>query len=135
MQELYKETILDHYQNPRSKGPLACATHHADGKNPLCGDEVTLQLTIQDGVVEHVGWDGHGCSICMASASMLAEQLPGKKLADVEQIAAAFTDLLHGTPRSVELGDLEALEGVKQFPVRIKCALLPWTTLREALKG
>ena len=136
LNELYREVILDHYQSPRGKGNLPAPTHCGEGKNPLCGDEITLQLMIAGDVVSQVMWNGHGCSICMASASMLAEQLTGKPLTDVHQIAQSFIDLMHGAtpPATIDMGDLPVLEGVKQFPVRIKCALLPWTTLGEALK-
>lgn len=136
LNDLYREVILDHYQQPRGKGTLADATVVVDGKNPLCGDELTLYLGIQDDRIQHVSWQGHGCSICMASSSMLAAQLEGKALTAARELLQAFIGLMHGTPvpAHIEIGDLEVLEGIKQFPVRIKCALLPWTTFQEGMK-
>lgn len=136
MEELYREVILDHYQSPRGKGLLAEASVTAEGKNPLCGDEVTLFLHVDDGRVANVSWDGHGCSICMASASMLAECVRGQALATVRTMLQSVVRMMSGTPLpdAPEFGDLAVLSGVCKFPVRIKCALLPWTTLQEGLK-
>lgn len=136
LNDLYREVILDHYQQPRGKGVLEAASVVADGKNPLCGDELTMYLAIDGDTIRRVSWQGHGCSICMASASMLAEQLDGITLANAHTLLRAFVGLMHGTPvpADIEIGDLEVLEGVKKFPVRIKCALLPWTTFQEGMR-
>lgn len=136
LNELYREVILDHYQNPRRQGTLAAPTIIAEGKNPLCGDELTLHLGVEDGKISAVAWSGHGCSISMASASMLAEQLIGKPMSAVMALQQAVLQFLRGepVPPGTDLGDLEVLEGVRKFPVRIKCALLPWTTLQEGCK-
>lgn len=136
LNELYRETILDHYQSPRGRSTLEHPTARAEGKNPLCGDEITLAIACANGVVENVAWDGVGCSISMASASMLAQELKGKSLESAQKIISAFFTMMQSksTPDADLLGDLEVLEGVRKFPVRIKCALLPWTTLQEALK-
>lgn len=136
LNDLYREVILDHYQQPRGRGVLEAASVVAEGKNPLCGDELTMYLAIDGDAIRRVAWQGHGCSICMASASMLAEQLEGITLANAHTLLRAFVGLMHGTPvpADVEIGDLEVLEGVKKFPVRVKCALLPWTTFQEGMK-
>jgi nitrogen fixation protein NifU and related proteins len=138
MDELYREVILDHYKDPRCKGSLEKASVIAEGKNPLCGDELTLYLGIDDkDCVAEVAWDGHGCSICMASASMLAEQIEGGSIEEAQTKIEAVIQMMHGhpIPESLDVGDIPVLEGVKKFPVRIKCALLPWTTLQEGIKN
>jgi nitrogen fixation protein NifU and related proteins len=135
MDELYREVILDHYKSPRGRGTCAEATVTAEGKNPLCGDELTLFLTLDGTGIAAVQWEGIGCSLCMASSSMLAEQLPGKSFADAAALLQSVIGLMHNKQPAVDdLGDLEVLEGVKRFPVRIKCVLLPWTTLQEGLR-
>lgn len=136
LNELYREVILDHYQSPRGKVASESATTVVDGKNPLCGDEVTLYLTCKDGIVKRVTWQGEGCSICMASTSMLCEALENISCEHANAKIQQMIALMHGTdlPDDHELGDIEVLAGVQQFPVRIKCALLPWTTLQEGMK-
>jgi len=139
LDDLYREVIMDHYRSPRYHDPIDAPDVTAEGYNPLCGDEVTLQLTCQDGRVEEVGVQVRGCSISQASGSMMAEQLVGKTLAEVEVFIDTFQRMMHGERvEDVEeiLGeDVEALSGVRKFPVRVKCALLPWTTLGEGLKN
>jgi nitrogen fixation protein NifU and related proteins len=132
---LYREVILDHYRNPRNFGSLAGADASVEGYNPLCGDRVELGVSLRDGTLTSCRFKGEGCSICMASASMMTEELLGRSLDDVHASIAGFRALLKGEecPLAVE-GDLESLVGVRKFPVRIKCALLPWTTLSDALK-
>jgi nitrogen fixation NifU-like protein len=142
LDELYREVILDHYRKPRHRGRLENPTAHAEGTNPLCGDEITIDLVIEDGRVAAAAVTGQGCSISQASASMMAEAITGRTLVEVEEISHRFRtmmDLEAGDagldperPGAI-LGDLEALQGVRRFPVRIKCAALPWTTLAEAL--
>jgi nitrogen fixation NifU-like protein len=144
LDELYREVILDHYRHPRHRGRLDAATAHADGNNPLCGDEISLDVVVEDGRVAEIAVTGQGCSISQASASMMAEMVRGKTLEEIEAVAGRFRTMMDldegdagldpSRPGEV-LGDLEALQGVRRFPVRIKCALLPWTTLAEALEA
>lgn len=132
---LYREVILDHHRHPRNQGKLEGPTSHSEGYNPLCGDRVEIDVLINDGkVMADCRFRGEGCSICMASASMMTEELIGKPVAEVSKIIAGFRALMKGEecPLAVE-GDLESLVGVRNFPVRIKCALLPWTTLNDAI--
>jgi nitrogen fixation NifU-like protein len=131
---LYREVILDHHRAPRNFGALEKPDVKFEGFNPLCGDRIEIFLQVQSGKLAHCQYTGEGCSICMASASMMSEEVQDKPLAEVRLWIDAFRKLMRGEqcPLSVE-GDLESLVGVRQFPVRIKCALLPWTTLNEAL--
>lgn len=134
---LYRDLILDHYKAPHGKKPLAREDVVTEGMNPVCGDEVDLALEIgPDGRVAGVRVDGRGCAISVSSGSILHDLVVGKSLAEAHaQIAAVKATLQGGTvPKDVDLGEFEALEGVKHFPVRVKCALLPWTTLDEALR-
>ncbi len=137
LDDLYREVILDHYRNPRHRGSLPSPTVSKDGYNPLCGDDVTLDLAVTDGVVQDVAFRGGGCSISQSSASMMAEAIRGKAIDDVEALFRGFTSVMQGSaeidPES--LGDLEALTGVRRFPVRVKCATLAWHTLHEALEA
>lgn len=136
--DLYKEIILDHTQHPRGKNPVECPTHSHQGYNPLCGDEVELQLQVVDDRIAAVGFQGSGCSISQASASMLTEQLLGKTLMEADQVARDFRGWMmdRQAPECPEgLGDLEAFSGVRSYPVRIKCALLAWSTLEQALSS
>lgn len=136
LQELYREVILDHFQNPRRHGSLAQADVVAEGKNPLCGDELTLHLKLDGARIADVQWEGRGCSISQASSSMLAEVLTGKTLAEAEAMVDAVKQMMHSgaLPAHLDFGDVEVLAGVRKFPVRIKCALLAWTTLAEGIK-
>lgn len=131
---LYREVILDHHRSPRNFGPLQPNDVFIEGFNPLCGDRIELFLRIKNDLVDACNFTGEGCSICMASSSMMTEEMLGKNIAGSRALIDAFRKLMRGEqcPLSVE-GDLESLVGVRQFPVRIKCALLPWTTLNEAL--
>ncbi len=142
LEELYRQVILDHYRNPRRSGSIEQADAHAEGHNPLCGDEVTIEVMIDDGVIVDAAVRGRGCSISQASASMMADAIVDKSLESVATLTRqvkSMLDIEDGNPGldperpGSVLGDLEALAGVKQFPVRIKCADLPWTTLEEAL--
>ena len=142
LDELYREVILDHYRNPRRKGSLGGEHIHATGQNPSCGDDFALDIAIQEGVVIDAAIQGTGCSISQASGSMMAEAIVGKDLAEIRQLTHNFKLMMGievGTnPIDTErpgtvLGDLEALQGVRRFPVRIKCADLPWSTLEDAL--
>ena len=134
--ELYRDVILDHYRRPRGRAPLTSPDISGEGLNPVCGDEVQVALEFDGDQVKGVSVTGRGCAISTASGSMLAELLPGRSISEVEELADGFRRMMHdeGLPKDVEIGDLDALEGVKQFPVRIKCALLSWVTLTDALK-
>ena len=143
LEELYREVILDHYRNPRRRGTLGGEHIHAEGNNPSCGDEFMLDIVIEDGVVVDAAMQGQGCSISQASGSMMMDAIVGKSIDEIADITAKFKVMMTiedgedpldpDRPGSV-LGDLEALQGVKQFPVRIKCANLAWTTLEDALE-
>ncbi|MBI3928613.1 MAG: SUF system NifU family Fe-S cluster assembly protein [Armatimonadetes bacterium] len=135
--DLYREIILDHYARPRHRGPLKEATHTEEGINPTCGDAIELHLQIRDGKIEGVGFEGHGCSISMASASMLADMICGKDLEYANELTQSFKKwmLEREQKPDVELGELEALEGVRRYPVRIKCALLAWNTFLQVLRA
>lgn len=135
--DLYRETILDHYHNPRNHGVIDHPTAQVEGVNPLCGDELTLYLTVKDGKIEDVKLTAKGCSINTASGSMMSELLLGKSVEEANQIVDLFKRMMLDKKEEVELPDeledLEALRGVKKYPVRIKCALLPWNTMLEGL--
>ncbi len=144
LEELYRQVILDHYRNPRRSGSIEAPDAVAEGYNPLCGDEVTIEVDLDNGVVADVAVRGRGCSISQASASMMAETIVGKTVDDVIKLThqvKSMLDIEEGDPGldpdrpGAVLGDLEALAGVKHFPVRIKCADLAWTTLEEALSS
>ena len=136
--ELYRELILDHYRRPRNTQFIPEAQHNAEGFNPFCGDQVSLQIMVDpNGVIQGIGQQGNGCSISQASASMLTEVLKGKSLEQAKSTNNCFRRLLEGESIGESeldsLGMLEALAGVRKFPVRIKCALLAWTTMEDAL--
>ncbi|MEK7476676.1 MAG: Fe-S cluster assembly sulfur transfer protein SufU [Candidatus Coatesbacteria bacterium] len=135
LDDLYRDVVMDHYRSPRGRQELDRADLSNSGQNPLCGDEVHLDVKLDGGKVAKVRADSHGCAISVASGSMMAELLEGRTETEARQLAEAFRLMMHGQPLppNIDLGDLKALEGVKKFPVRIKCALLPWTTLTDAL--
>jgi nitrogen fixation NifU-like protein len=138
LEDLYREIILDHYRTPRNRGALETPPAVvAQGHNPLCGDEIQVYLLVEDGVVKDVKVGGQGCSISQSSASMMTQAVKGKPVADAHRILDAFRRMMglevDGEPEDVNLGDLEALQGVVKFPVRIKCATLAWTTLAQAM--
>jgi nitrogen fixation protein NifU and related proteins len=135
LRELYQEVIFDHNRRPRNFGPLAEANRSAEGFNPLCGDKLELHLKIVDGVIEDARFEGSGCAISTASASLMTEALKGKSEAEAEALFAGFHALLTGgdAPENVPLGKLEVLSGVREFPTRVKCATLAWHTLEAAL--
>jgi nitrogen fixation NifU-like protein len=133
--DLYREIILDHYRNPRRKRAVEPADVAVEATNPLCGDEVTLTLRVKDGAVEDVGFTGRGCSISQASASMMCEEVAGRSSGEAVALGHRFKDMLMQGGGTDDLGDLEALQGVRQYPVRIKCAVLPWNALLRGLEG
>jgi nitrogen fixation NifU-like protein len=133
---LYQELLLDHYRRPRNRGQLPQYDACIEKKNPLCGDEITLYVDFENDVVSDVKFTGQGCAISQASASMMTNMLKGRSRADVEGLARRFTEMIHGddtAARDTALGDLRALAGVSRLPVRLKCALLAWGALAEAL--
>lgn len=137
LRELYQEIILDHYRKPRNFGPLEGANHQAAGHNPLCGDQCKVSLKVEpDGGIEEIHFEGAGCAISTASASLMTEAVRGRSVAEARKLFQRFHDLLtHKGEPDGELGELEALAGVRDLPVRIKCATLPWHTLKAALEG
>ncbi len=143
LENLYREVIIDHYRNPRNTTPLTDPDGSAEGVNPLCGDEITVQIRFRDDVIEEISVHGTGCSISQASASMMSLAVKGKTREEIKQITRSFKQLLdvdsEETPNDIppdsRLGELEALSGVREYPVRIKCATLAWNTLAEALEA
>jgi len=134
-EDLSREIILDHYQNPRNHGRLTDPTVANRGHNPLCGDEVELSLRISGDQLDEIAFSGRGCSISQASASMMTETVKGRTLSDVRDAVQRFTQSManrSAAPPELD-AELDALQGVKRYPARVKCALLPWTTLRESL--
>ena len=138
LDDLYRDIILDHYRNPRHHKTLEDADIVAMEENPFCGDEAYLQLKVRDGRIMGVGFQGVGCSISQASGSILSEVLQGKTLEEAEQISGLFKRMMQGEEpsqeRVKELGDLGGLVGVRQYPIRIKCALLVWMALEEGIQ-
>lgn len=137
LRDLYQEVILDHYKRPRNFGPLEEADHKAEGHNPLCGDRVTIYLVIEGDVIRNISFQGAGCAISTASASLMTEMLKGKTLAEVETLFGEFHAMLTGDPSQPAdpvQGKLAVFSGVREFPARVKCATLSWHTLQAALK-
>ena len=138
LEDLYQEIVMDHNRRPRNFGELEDPPATADGFNPLCGDQVTLQLFLEDGVVSDVAFNGVGCAISKSSASMMTEELKGKTVEHAEKLFEAFRKMITRAPGesydSELLGDLEILKGVSQYPARIKCATLAWHTLHSAIQ-
>lgn len=139
LRELYQEVILDHNKRPRNTGALDGATNEAEGHNPLCGDRILLHLKVSEGRVEDVRFEGQGCAISTASASLMTEAVKGRTVQEAHDIFGSFHRMVAEEGGLVEWPDdlaaLEALSGVKEFPVRVKCATLAWHTLEAALKG
>lgn len=136
LRDLYQEVIFDHYRKPRNCHVLDNANHKADGHNPLCGDQVTVYLKIENGVIEDLSFSGSGCAISTASASLMTEALKGKKLEEVEHLFHEFHQMVtsDGETPHEDIGKLEVLAGVREFPARVKCATLAWHTLHAALQ-
>ena len=137
LRELYQTVILDHNKRPRNQGAPRDSNRHALGNNPLCGDRLSVHVTLADGVIRDVGFEGQGCAISKASASLMTEAVKGRPVAETEQLFRAFHDLVTSDPRSEpdtsRLGKLAVFGGVREFPVRVKCATLCWHTLRSAI--
>jgi len=137
LDDLYRELILDHYRHPRNKGDLENANRHVEGYNPLCGDEVELDLILDShGVIEDVAFKGRGCSISQASSSMMTDAVKGQTKVEAMALLDAFKKMMMEpeTEPAEDLGDLEAFQGVAKFPVRVKCATLAWNVLQEGLE-
>lgn len=134
--QLYQEVILDHNRKPRNYGRLATRTHHAEGLNPLCGDHLQLDLTIEGDRIAQVGFEGQSCAICKASTSMMSTLVKGRSPADADRLVEGFRALATGQASDAQrqdLGRLRVFEGIKDLPSRVKCAVLPWHTLHAAL--
>jgi nitrogen fixation NifU-like protein len=140
LRELYQEVILDHSKRPRNLRALADANRRAEGHNPLCGDRATVYLRVEDDVVCEASFEGSGCSISTASASMMTDALKGKTLAEARRMFESFHQLVTADPSksqtaAAELGKLGVFAGVHEFPMRVKCASLAWHTMKAALEG
>ena len=138
LEDLYREIILDHYKSPRNRGSLEPPAIRTEGHNPLCGDEIEVYISVDNDIVSDIKISGQGCSISQSSASMMSAAIKGKPIAEVRALIYRFKHLMsiedvEEPDTSAPLGDLEALQGVVKFPVRIKCAVLAWNTLAEAL--
>ncbi len=133
LDDLYREVILDHYTRPRNRGRLDPADLTVEGANPLCGDELVLSVRLEGDRVAAARFEGRGCSISQASASMLTEAITGKSVDEVRGLIGAFKAMMRGADPADALGDLAALQGVRKFPVRIKCATLAWVALEQGL--
>lgn len=135
--ELYQETILDHNKNPRNYRVMHDATHHLEGFNPLCGDRLHLYLRVENGVIKDASFEGQGCAISKSSASLLTASVKGKSIEEAEAMFKRFHDLvtsdIQSAPDTKALGKLAVFAGVREFPARIKCAILPWHTFHAAL--
>jgi nitrogen fixation NifU-like protein len=139
LQDLYQDIIMDHNRRPRNFGPVDQPTHKKEGYNPLCGDQIEIELKILEGIVVDVGFTGVGCAISKSSASMMTEEIKGKKLEVVESMFEQFRRMITVNDQmdldADLLGDLEILQGVSRYPARIKCATLAWHTLHSAIEG
>lgn len=138
LSDLYQEILLEHNSKPRNFRNLEDPSETADGYNPLCGDQITVYLKVEDGVIIDVGFQGLGCAISRASASMMTQSVKGQTLDKAAQVSDAFRRMMTDPDADLDydtLGDLESLSGVVEYPTRIKCAVLAWHTLRAAMEG
>lgn len=137
LRDLYQEVILEHSKKPRNFRTIETANHKAEGFNPLCGDHFTVYVDVKDGAINDIGFQGSGCAISKASASMMTQMLKGKTEAEAEGVFTKFHDLVtgHAEGDGQDLGKLAVFAGVSEFPLRVKCATLAWHALRAALKG
>ena len=137
LRDLYQEVILDHYKRPRNFRRIEAGARHVEGHNPLCGDRVTVYVQFEGGVVKDVSFEGSGCAISTASASLMTESLKGKTAAEAEELFTRFHELVTGDPEESPdtegLGKLAVFAGVREFPMRVKCASLAWHTVHAAL--
>ncbi|WP_026569562.1 Fe-S cluster assembly sulfur transfer protein SufU [Sediminibacillus sp. JSM 1682029] len=133
---LYRQVIMDHYKNPRNRGTLADDALTIDMNNPTCGDRIQIHLQVDDGIVEDAKFEGEGCSISLSSASMMTQAIKGKKVDDALKMSKIFSDMMLGKEveeDDIDLGDIEALQGVSKFPARIKCATLAWKAMEKGV--
>jgi nitrogen fixation NifU-like protein len=133
---LYRQVIMDHYKNPRNRGSLEDESLTIDMNNPTCGDRIQLHLQVNDGIVQNAKFEGEGCSISMSSASMMTQVIKGKEIDDALKMSKMFSDLMLGKEvedDGIDLGDIEALQGVSKFPARIKCATLAWKAFEKGV--
>ena len=137
LRDLYQQMIIDHYKRPRNSGALSDCTCSADGFNPLCGDSIKVFLKMEGDTVVDIGFSGDGCAISMASASMMTEAVKGKAEQDIDRLFERFHTLVTGEAddEQEDLGKLQVFAGVREYPMRVKCATLTWHTLRAALRG
>ncbi|WML47057.1 SUF system NifU family Fe-S cluster assembly protein [Neobacillus sp. PS3-34] len=133
---LYRQVIMDHYKNPRNKGVLEEGSLTVNMNNPTCGDRIQLTMKVEDGIVTDTKFEGEGCSISMSSASMMTQAIKGKKIDDAIKLSKIFSDMMLGKDYDddIDLGDIEALQGVSKFPARIKCATLAWKAMEKGLQ-
>lgn len=133
--DLYREVIIDHFRKPRNRGTLPAPSQHAEGMNPVCGDEIALDLDVSGGTIAALAFTGQGCSISQSSASMMTDRIKGRPAEEAKRVMGQVRAMLiDGALPDRELGDLEALEGVAKLPVRVKCALLCWNVLEQGLQ-
>lgn len=137
LDQLYRRVIMDHYKNPRNKGSIEDGALTIDMNNPTCGDRIHLTLQVEDSIIQNAKFDGEGCSISMASASMMTQAVKGKTVEEALQLSTTFSDMMLGKEYddSIDLEDIEALNGVSQFPARIKCATLAWKAMEKGVSN
>lgn len=136
LDQLYRSVIMDHYKNPRNKGVIEQSTVTVDMNNPTCGDVIHLTLTVEEGIVQNAKFEGEGCSISMASASMMTQMIKGRSVKEAEHLAETVSNIMMSKDYddSIDLGDLESLAGVAKFPARIKCATLSWKAMEKGVR-
>lgn len=137
LDQLYRQVIMDHYKNPRNKGAIEDGSVTVDMNNPTCGDRIHLTMNVEDGIVTDAKFDGEGCSISMASASMMTQAIKGQNIDHAIKLSQIFSDMMLGNdyPDDLDLDDIEALQGVAKFPARIKCATLSWKAMEKGLQS
>ena len=137
LDQLYRRVIMDHYKTPRNKGTIEENSVNIEMNNPTCGDRILLTLQVEDGIVKDAKFDGEGCSISMASASMMTQAVKGQEIDTALRLSGIFSDMMLGKEYddSIDLGDIEALQGVSQFPARIKCATLAWKAMEKGVQN
>jgi nitrogen fixation NifU-like protein len=137
LDQLYRQVIMDHYKTPRNKGTLDANSVNIEMNNPTCGDRIQLTLQVEEGIVKDAKFDGEGCSISMASASMMTQAVKGKDVETALKLSHIFSDMMLGKEYddTIDLGDIEALQGVSQFPARIKCATLAWKAMEKGVQS
>lgn len=137
LDQLYRRVIMDHYKTPRNKGTIENNSVNIEMNNPTCGDRIHLTLQVEDGIVKDAKFDGEGCSISMASASMMTQAVKGQEIDTALKLSGIFSDMMLGKDYddSIDLGDIEALQGVSQFPARIKCATLAWKAMEKGVQN